>query len=266
MPIGTKNVDVNTSNVGGFIPRQLQPSNAECAIRSIKMERAEFLKDIEAYHLVLNLESRPVGGKFEGFAVDAADPSKGKLAGQSAFVKMSEYTYQNGNRGGTEIDRDAEMLKDIKRLCIELGCTEWFDNADGKYNTMQEFVQAFNAEKPFKDIWMHYCIAGKEYVNKGGYKAYELFLPYQDRLGRPYSKDKTKVQTFFESAHIRLPKVKENGSATQLAKVNGTNLVKENEESPFKDTFLEEINAAVPVTHTDIVENKEEDELPFTLD
>ena len=37
--------------------------------------------------------------------------------------------------------------------------------------------EAFNKEKPFAGIQIEYCIAGKEYMNKSNYTAYDLYFP-----------------------------------------------------------------------------------------
>lgn len=251
MAVGTKNV--NAEEGPKFVPKNLTPGNYACVMHSIIMKKAEYVKERDEYQIILNLEGPPLGDKFEGFFIDNNDQSKGRYKGQSAMVRLSQYNYRDGEtQNHYPINRDEEILKDLKRLCTELGCLEWFDNADGKFETVELFVEALNREQPFAGVSMNYCIAGKEYLNKKGYKAYELFLPRKTQLGRPYCKDAEKVQKFFESEHVKKNKPKELNEGFE-SNSNGEN--KNSEPN---------ITNAVIISETKTAETK--DELPFSLD
>lgn len=245
-----KNTDGNGS---GFTRKNLEPGNHLCTIHSITMQKAEHIKDKEEWQIVLNLEGPPIGGTFQGFFFDYADQSKGFYAGQSSKVKLSEYNYRDGEtKAHHPILRDEEILKDLKRLCEELGdtCTAWYDKIDERnFETVELVISAFNTEHPFAGIQMNYCIAGKKYMNKKGYPAYELFLPRKSDLGRPYCKDAAKVQKYLPSVHIKEAKVKELSKgfekdepnitdATILSetKTNANEKTNDKEELPFSLT------------------------------
>ncbi len=264
--ISTKSINVNNDSSGGkFLPKGLTPGVYELQILSIALQKADFVKEQTAYYLVLNLEGRPIEG-FQGFQHDNKDASKGFHNAQTGFVKTGEYTYQNWDSGtGIKKTRDEEILKDIKRLSIALDIEQWFNDADSKFETIEAFVEAFNASKVFAGIFMFYTLAGKEFINKKGYKQYELFLPYPSTLGKAYSKDKSKVQTFFEATHIRPAKVKTNGAVTPLATKSTPPNELPKEPSPFKDEWQAEINKEVPVIHPDIVTGDDSQDLPFEL-
>ena len=100
-------------------------------------------------------------------------------------------------------------MKYLKQLCTSLDCLSWFDAQDEKHATIQSIYTAFNKEKPFGQTFFRFCIAGKEYTNRGGYKAYELFLPKYSKTGTPIEKDDVQVSKLIkydEAEHIRKKK------------------------------------------------------------
>jgi len=266
MAVNTKNVKTDT---GGFVPKNLQPGNNICTIHSITMNKASYIKERDEYEVKLVLEGPPLPN-FEGFNIDQNDPSKGKFKGQSAIVKLSQWNYKDGETtNGYKVFRDDDIVRDLTCLCKELGILEWIESKDG-IATVELLIEAINTEKPFAGISMHYCLGGREYLNKKNYKAYELYLPRMDRSGKPFSKNEAKVQKFFESVHVKpyVPKDMKNGfgpestSNIEDAKVisETTNVVT---ESPFKDEFQAEMNAPLE-SKNDIVANNQTD-LEFSL-
>lgn len=261
MAVTTKGIDPNGNGGGGFTPKNLVPGNHKCVLNSIKMQRAEHIKDKEEYQIVLNLEGPAIGGTFQGFFIDMQDQSKGRHAGQTSMVKLSEYNYRDGEtKAGHPILRDEEILKDLNRLCNELGdaCIAWYNNIDARaFPTVEDLIATFNTEKPFAGVVLHYCIAGKKYTNKAGYPAYELFLPRKSDLGRPYCKDETKVQKFFASVHVKESKpkdLKEGFAAT--TEVNNENKDVKTETPTINTNNIEEAKAVI---------DDKNDELPFSL-
>ena len=64
-------------------------------------------------------------------------------------------------------------------------------------------------EKPFKDEFFRFCIGGKEYTNRGGYKAHELFLPKYSKVGVPVERDDvqtSKLIKYNPAEHIKRKK------------------------------------------------------------
>lgn len=265
MAVNTKNVKTDT---GGFVPKNLQPGNNICTIHSITMEKASYVKERDEYEIKLVLEGPPLPN-FEGFNIDNNDPSKGKFKGQCAIVKLSQWNYKDGETtNGYKVVRDDDIVRDLTSLCKELGILDWIESKDG-IATVEQLVQAMNTEKPFAGISMHYCLAGREYLNKKNYKAYDLHLPRVDRSGKPFSKDDQKVQKFFESAHIKayVPKTMASGfggsESTSTSNIEDATVISETTESPFRDEFQAEINAPVE-NKNDIISNNQTD-LEFSL-
>lgn len=204
MSISTKNIPTG----GSSTPKNLQPGNNVAKINDISLESFTFKEG--AYHLTLHLEGTDRGPEFDGFFINKDRPDLGKYKGQVGKVKASEWAYADGEtKSGIKISRDTEILKFISNLCKEIG-TNWLEQADGKYNTIEEFVKGFNQDKPFKDVWFNFCLAGKEYQNKEGYTAYDLFLPKYSKGGVPFEicdKVNSKVMKFNEAEHIKRKKV-----------------------------------------------------------
>ena len=166
---------------GSGMMKTIAPGNHVLKINSIQLDDYSFIKD--AKHLILNLETEPIEG-FEGFLIDKDDESKGRFAGQIGRVKASQYAFADGEtKSGIPVDRDQEMLKALKQFCINTGCMAWLDKQEGKHDTIESFFKALAEDKPFKGTFYNFCIAGKEYTNKGGYTGYELFLPKYSKEG-----------------------------------------------------------------------------------
>jgi hypothetical protein len=192
--LNTDDVQVST---GGGTPKTLQPGNVLCKINSIQLEAFKFRPG--GYHIILNLEGPDMGKDFEGFWLDKDNESLGRHKGQVGKVKASDWAFSDGEtKSGIAISRDAEMLKFIKGLC---GALE-IPGRSGE--TIEDLIETFNKEKPFANKFMEFCICGKEYKNKGGYTAYELFLPKFIKGGAPFGKNVIKFNT---EDHIKKLKV-----------------------------------------------------------
>lgn len=167
----------------------------------------------EAYHLNLQVEGPDMGKDFDGFYIDKADPAKGKFKGQVGKVRAQEYPYSDGEtKSGVKVYRDREILKFLKNLCMAIGATAWFDTQDGQHDTIEDFVNKFNADEPYKDRVLRMCIGGREYQNREGYTNYDLFLPRPSRNTFPFEsilvpEQSSKVYKYDESIHIRKKKV-----------------------------------------------------------
>jgi hypothetical protein len=204
MSISTKNIPTS----GTAVPKTLQPGNVVAKINDIILEAFTFKEG--AYHLILNLEGTDRGAEFEGFFINKDKPELGRYKGQVGKVKASEWAYADGEtKSGIKIKRDTEILKFLSNLCKEVG-TDWLTKADGKYNTIEDFIKGFNQDKPFKDTWFNFCLGGKEYQNKEGYIAYDMFLPKYAKGTVPFEicdKENSKIIKFNETEHIKKKKV-----------------------------------------------------------
>jgi hypothetical protein len=170
---------------GGGLNKVIQPGNVTAKINSVELENFKFIEG--AYHLVMNIETEPIAG-FEGFAIDPQNPSLGNYKGQIGKVKASQYAFADGTtKSGVKVERDRSMLIFLKNLCNALGCEDWFKAQNNKHETIESFVMAFNNERPFDGIFLDWCIAGKEYMNKQGYIAHNLYLPKSMKAAYAFS-------------------------------------------------------------------------------
>lgn len=202
--ISTKNIPA----AGGSTPKVIQPGNVECKINSITLDSVPYKQG--AYHLSLQLETSPLEGDFEGFLVDKDNPDGPRYLGQIGKVKMSEWPYSDGEtKSGIKVSRDLEIIKAISNICRHTGTTAWFEAQDGVHETIEEFVAQLNQDKPFKDVYVKFCVAGREYMNKAGYMNYDLYLPKQAKGQYNMQKadaDSIKLMPFSEELHIKKAK------------------------------------------------------------
>jgi hypothetical protein len=157
------------------VAKTINPGEHVCKINKITLDTPSFNKD--ALNLVLHLETEPIGDDFEGFFIDKDNQEKGRYAGQVGRVKTSEYAYVDGTtKTGIKVSRDLDIVRVIKTICLATGSTAWLDANDNKHETIQEYVESFSNEQPFKDKFLKFCIGGKEYLNKEGYVNHDLHL------------------------------------------------------------------------------------------
>tara|TARA_R110000751_G_scaffold19172_2_gene57594 strand:- start:782 stop:1459 length:678 start_codon:yes stop_codon:yes gene_type:complete len=194
--MGLSTKDVNTEGGESFTNKTIQPGNVEARVTSITLDRPAFLDADEGYYFIVNLETKKPTDDFEGFLLDKDEPEGGRFDGQVGKVKVSKWPFKDNTFKGIQIKRDIEILKNIKHICTELGLEKWWTKVDEKYDTIEEFVDAFNKDKPFKDKYINFCICGREYFNKAGYSAYDLYLPKFVKDKKPYSKNTDEVIVF----------------------------------------------------------------------
>jgi hypothetical protein len=74
----------------------------------------------------------------------------------------------------------------------------------GKFGTIEEFVQNFNDNAPFKDLYLKWCIGGKEYMGKTGYLNYDMCLPKSANNKFAFGPANTgKVLDYVEATHLK---------------------------------------------------------------
>jgi hypothetical protein len=203
--LSTKNITTG----GDGVSKTLEPGVALCKINGLSLEEFKF-KD-GAYNVILHLEGEDLGSGFEGFFIDKDRPELGKHKGKVGNVKATEWAFADGEtKSGVQVSRDMEMLKWLKQFCVSIGCLAWFDSQDEKHDTIESLFAAFSKDKPFKDNFYAFCIAGKEYTNRGGYTAHDLFLPKYSKEGVPVELDNaspSKLLKFKPEDHIKKRKV-----------------------------------------------------------
>lgn len=191
---------------GSGLPKTISPGNNTVKINSVVLEDFKFIPG--AYHLMINVETQPIDG-FEGFMIDKDDESKGRYDGQIGRVKASQYAFADGKtKSGVDISRDKSILVFLKNFCNSLGCNDWFAKQDNKHDTIEELVEAFNNDAPFKNKYLDVCVAGKEYEGKSGYTNYDLWLPKGYKDVYSYAPVGGKVLPFNETDHLKKLEVK----------------------------------------------------------
>ena len=196
---------LSTEDLGGgssSLPKTINPGNKVLKINSLELEDFKFIGG--AYHLILHVETEPIVG-FEGFAIDKDNPEKGHYAGQIGKVKASQYAFADGEtKSGIKIQRDRSILIFLQNFCKTLGINEWMQAQHNKHETIEDFIAAFNKTAPFKDKYLEFCIAGKEYVGKTGYTNYDMWLPKAEKGKYAFGEvEEGKVIIYDESVHLK---------------------------------------------------------------
>jgi hypothetical protein len=201
---------LSTTDLGGgsSLAKTIAPGNHVLKVNNIELEDFRFIDG--AKHLILHVETEPIEG-FEGFLLDKDDESKGRYTGQIGRVKASQYAFADGEtKSGIKIQRDRSVLIFLQTLSKALGVNDWFAEQDGKHETIEDFVDAFNIQAPIKDKYLRMCVAGKEYLNKAGYTTYDMWLPKADNKKYALTElNSDKVITFDETKHLRKLEVKD---------------------------------------------------------
>lgn len=206
MSLSTKNMKTGDSKQS----KTINPGNTVAKIYDISLKPGY---NEGSYYLVLNIETEPIDG-FEGFFIDSKDESKGRHLGQVGRVRTNQYAYETKTLpSGVKVDRDENILKALMTIATAQGKRDELDDVTG--NTIEEFVN--NAKYVIcNDTYLNFCIAGKEYTNKEGYTAYDLFLPKSSGKKYAYSSDANTVMNYDEKAHIIAEKKKAQESVSDF--------------------------------------------------
>jgi hypothetical protein len=195
-----------------FLNKSLQPGNTVIKITNLYLEEFPFGEN--AYNLILNAEGVELDN-FEGFFINRDDESKGRYKSQVARIKSNQWAYADKELDNdVTIFRDDEIVKFLRTFCFATDCIDWLDEKHDIYETIEELVEALNKDCPFKDKWLTVCIAGREYQNKAGYNAYDLFFPKFTRNGIPFESieiehNDSRVYTYDQKEHIKRKVIKE---------------------------------------------------------
>lgn len=215
----------------GYIPAVLPPGNHKAKILKIELRERPFKTKTGATitDIVLHLETEPIGGNFKGLKKDYTDDSKGVFLGQVAKVRSNEWGFSDGqNRSGDPIDAQKEMLKALKSLCMEIGQLKWFQDQDEKLPTASQLVEAINKAELFKDHYLYWCLASRQYMNKKNYATDDLYLPrYSKEDGKPFSKKMDDLIVYNSAKHLVKPAGAANtsNSTAQTTPPNQTSIL-----------------------------------------
>jgi hypothetical protein len=205
--MGLSTTDLGTGS-GSSMAKTIAPGNHVLKINAVELEDFRFIDG--AKHLILHVETEPIEG-FEGFALDKDNPDKGHFKGQIGRIKASQYAYADGEtKSGIKIQRDRSVLIFLQSLSKALGVNDWFVEQDGQHETIDDFVEAFNATAPIKDKYLEMCIAGKEYLNKNSYTSYDMWLPKAENKKYAFGEvEAGKVIKYDEAKHLKKLEVKD---------------------------------------------------------
>lgn len=183
--LSTRNVKESAGS--GKAPLKIQPGNNTVKIHSLSLKEGYNFQQNRGYHIVLNVESAPMGEGFEGFLVDQNNPSGPRYLGQVGNVKLQYHAFEDGvTKTGATKNRDNDMLSAVVRLANALDCRQELDDTidAAAISKIEELIPV--ATQVFRGKWLDVCLAGRGYKDKNGYTAYELFFPYPKAGKLPY--------------------------------------------------------------------------------
>ena len=230
----TKNKNMlNTKDMtagSGKVRPVIDPGNHVLRINDITFDKTPY--DPEAYNILLHVETKPVGGEFEGFLTDPTNEKSPRYEGQVGRVRFGPWPYKDAELpSGRKIFKDTEVLKSMIYLSEVLNCRSELDAIE--VLTIEEFMveanKLFTSSKGSTDF-INACVAGREWENKDGYINNDLFLPRMSKNGIPLEatdKENSRLLEFNREEHIKPikkkddvasfePKEKNNGSDFEL--------------------------------------------------
>lgn len=231
--------------MGGGAPKTIAPGKVRAKILRLELQQPEFLKKDDAYYFVMHLEAEKPNENFEGFFIDPEDESKGKYEGPIGKVKFNSYPYRSATLpNGVEVDRNNQIIKELIRLTEEAGVSEWLLSKDGKVTTIEELIDLINEEQPLKDIYLHFVIGGRGYLNKQSYVAYDLHLPKYNGA-KQYSLNENELMVFDKAEMVVEPEKKtlesfDAGDAEAITEDSGSDFDLDNiDGDPFDEDEFE---------------------------
>jgi hypothetical protein len=202
----TKNVSANR------VSPVIGPGNHKVKINSLSFDATPY--DPQAFNIILNVETEPVGGEFQGFLVDADNQNGPRYQGQVGRVRMSPYPYKDTTLPtGRKIVAADEMVKAIAFLADVTGKRDEVDMIEA--NSLEQFSNA--CKQIFKNTeYINACIGGREWENNDGYVNVDLHLPRLSKTGLPLEavgSTAGRLLTFNYDEHVR-KLVKKEAAAT----------------------------------------------------
>jgi len=194
--LSTKNVSSNR------VSPVLSPGNCKIKINSLSFEATPY--DKNSFNIVLNVESEPINGDFQGFLIDAANPNGPRYKGQVGKVRMTPYPFKDAVLdNGRKINKDQEILKSIAFLADVTGKRNEVD--DINVDTIDAFMD--KCKTIFKNTeYINACIGGREWENTEGYINVDLHLPRISKSGVPMeslNSESSRLITFNYDEHVR---------------------------------------------------------------
>lgn len=194
--LSTKNVSSNR------VSPVLSPGNCKVKINSLSFEATPY--DKNSFNIILNVESEPVSGEFQGFLVDANKPDGPRYKGQVGRVRITPYPFKDAVLdSGRKINKDQEILKSVAFLADVTGKRNEVD--DINVDTIEAFMD--KCKSIFKNTnYINACIGGREWENAEGYINVDLHLPRISKTGVPMESlnvESSRLITFNYEEHVR---------------------------------------------------------------
>lgn len=194
--------DIPATGGSGKISKTIKPGNITAKITSIDLK--PLASNPSALYLIMNLETEPIEGDFEGFLYDSKKPELGRALGQVGRVKYSQYPYKDMvTKSGYPVARDRQILRDVAILAETLGVRDLLDDIQAK--DIETFVA--QASKVLANgTFLKWCIGGSAYIKDDGNKNFDLYLPKYNKDVKTVNfakiENQDNVTVFKQEVHI----------------------------------------------------------------
>lgn len=223
-----------------FISKELKPGNVVAKINAIDIKKSDKPKipGVNEYTITMYLEGKPMEDGFVGFDKVFGDPSKGQYAGQTVKCKATEYpiktfSWTDKKDGTQKTKTDVQLVLDFIQKICDVHSSNWLQEVNGKFNTLEELVTGFNREKFFKNKWMSFLIGATEKINAKGYTVYYCFFPDYRTAKTIMGLEGALVTKFDAGVHIKKDKA---------AVETSTTLTSGEDDDDILDTTVEDTN------------------------
>jgi hypothetical protein len=160
------------------------------------------------------METKPMGGDFEGFFRDKDNEASGRYEGQIGRVRVSPFPFKDTTLpSGREISRDQEILKSMIFLGEVLNKRDDLDSIEAE--TMEDFISQCNTLFSNSD-YFNVCLASREWENKEGYINNDLYLPKLSKDGIPMEAldtENSRLIEFNAGTHVK-PVIKKDAPSS----------------------------------------------------
>jgi hypothetical protein len=168
------------------IPKILDPGQHYARIVDLYLDIPPY--DKKAYNIMVMLEGLPQPEGFEGLDIDSNNPSMGKFKGQVARVRSGKFSFSDfTTQKGEFISRDEQMFRWLNFLATGMGVWDKVVKSGKTASTIEDYAEVIASFVVDPELWGFFTVAGQEYTNGKGYKAWRLFFPKGSGKAHPFA-------------------------------------------------------------------------------
>lgn len=210
--------------------KEIAPGNVVARIVGLSVEKVKTPRDESnpEYNVLIELETRPIGGDFEGFFKDPQNEAKGRRLGQYKRIKHGTWPIKefSGVSKRTQkeftISAQNQILQIFQEICEACGKPDLLPSYTQEFKTWGDLIKQLNMDLQFNKQYLKWCLGGTQTVNDKNYVVYYLNLPDKKNCPIRIAPENGPITEYDKSLHLYV-------KATPTATAKGGNL---NAEDP----------------------------------